>query len=74
VSLYLDPDLTGLGLGRYLLQAGERAMCAEIGEPISFNASVMPGNEASARLFTNAGYSGGPLRYEKRVAEQKSEP
>ncbi|MBL0968017.1 MAG: UDP-2,4-diacetamido-2,4,6-trideoxy-beta-L-altropyranose hydrolase [Brevundimonas sp.] len=74
VSLYLDPDLTGLGLGRYLLQAGERAMCAEIGEPISFSASVMPGNEASARLFTNAGYSGGPLRYAKQVAEQKSEP
>jgi len=73
VSLYLDPDLTGLGLGRYLLQAGERAMQLEAGD-VAFTATVMPGNQTSARLFTNAGYSGGPLRYEKRVAEQKSEP
>lgn len=74
VSLYLDPDLTGLGLGRYLLQTGEQAMRMEIGAPIAFSASVMPGNEASARLFTSAGYAGGPLRYAKQVAEQKSEP
>lgn len=74
VSLYLDPDLTGLGLGRHLLEAGEQAMRMEIGEQIAFTASVMPGNETSARLFTNAGYSGGPLRYAKRIAEQKSEP
>lgn len=69
VSLYLDPDLTGLGLGRYLLQAGERAMRMGIGEQIAFTATVMPGNETSARLFINAGYSGGPLRYAKQVAE-----
>lgn len=69
VSLYLDPDLIGLGLGRYLLQAGEQAMHTEIGEQIAFIAAVMPGNETSARLFTNAGYSGGPLRYAKQVAE-----
>lgn len=74
VSLYLDPDLTGLGLGRYLLQAGEQAVRSEIGDGIIITASVMPGNEISARLFTNAGYSGGPLRYAKQVAEQKSEP
>jgi UDP-2,4-diacetamido-2,4,6-trideoxy-beta-L-altropyranose hydrolase len=73
VSLYLDPDLTGLGLGRYLLQAGERAMRMEVGD-VAFTAIVMPGNETSARLFTNAGYSGGPRRYDKRVAEQRSEP
>jgi UDP-2,4-diacetamido-2,4,6-trideoxy-beta-L-altropyranose hydrolase len=73
VSLYLDPDLTGLGLGRYLLQAGERAMQLEAGD-VAFTATVMPGNDASVRLFTNAGYSGGPRRYDKRVAEQRSEP
>lgn len=73
VSLYLDPDLTGLGLGRYLLQAGEQAMRMGGGD-VAFSASVMPGNETSARLFTNAGYSGGPLRYEKHVAQKKSEP
>lgn len=73
VSLYLDPDLTGLGLGRYLLQVGERAVQMEGGD-VAFTASVMPGNETSARLFTNAGYSGGPLRYAKRIAEQRSEP
>lgn len=73
VSLYLDPDLIGLGLGRYLLQAGEHAMQVE-DRDVAFTATVMPGNDASARLFTNAGYSGGPRRYDKRVAEQRSEP
>lgn len=74
VSLYLDPDLTGLGLGRHLLNAGEQTIRAEAGDAAVFTASVMPGNKTSARLFTNAGYAGGPLRYEKRVAEQQSEP
>lgn len=72
VSLYLDPDLPGLGLGPYLLLAGEREAMAEWPGCATFTAAVMPNNEVSARLFVNCGYSGGPHRYNKPVTQQKS--
>ncbi|MBU1538685.1 MAG: UDP-2,4-diacetamido-2,4,6-trideoxy-beta-L-altropyranose hydrolase [Alphaproteobacteria bacterium] len=67
VSLYLDPDLPGLGLGPRLLLSGEKAVTSEWAGGTGFTASVMPDNEASARLFINCGYSGGPLRFNKAV-------
>lgn len=67
VSLYLDPDLSGLGLGPHLLLAGEREAAAEWPGAATFVASVMPNNVISARLFLNCGYSGGPLRFSKPV-------
>ena len=67
VSLYLDPDLLGLGLGPHLLLAGERAVMAEAPGCTRFAASVLPDNQVSARLFLKCGYSGGPLRYNKTV-------
>lgn len=72
VSLYLDPDLLGLGLGPHLLLAGEREVMAEWPGCATFTATVMPNNEVSARLFVSCGYSGGPLRYNKPVIQQKS--
>jgi UDP-2,4-diacetamido-2,4,6-trideoxy-beta-L-altropyranose hydrolase len=67
VSLYLDPDLQGLGLGPHLLQAGEQAVCLQLGAALTLQASVLPGNRASQRLFEGNGYHGGPLRYSKTV-------
>lgn len=52
VSLYLDPALHGLGLGRALLLAGERAAAAGI----DVHAEVLEGNAGSAGLFDSAGY------------------
>jgi UDP-2,4-diacetamido-2,4,6-trideoxy-beta-L-altropyranose hydrolase len=52
VSLYLDPALHGLGLGRAMLLAGERAAAAGI----DVHAEVLEGNDGSAALFDSAGY------------------
>lgn len=55
VSLYLDPDLQGLGLGGRLLAAGE-ARLRQRGGVVAIDAEVLPGNEASQALFLSAGY------------------
>ncbi|RYG39224.1 MAG: UDP-2,4-diacetamido-2,4,6-trideoxy-beta-L-altropyranose hydrolase [Burkholderiales bacterium] len=65
VSLYLDPGLHGLGLGRRMLLLGEIKTMEMQGGDIEFVATVLAGNDASARLFESCGYSGGPLRYTK---------
>lgn len=67
VSLYLDPELQGLGLGRRLLAAGEQAIRARQSEGITVNASVLPGNSTSQQLFEAGGYRGGPLQYQKFI-------
>ena len=53
VSLYLDPALHGLGLGRAMLLAGEQAAA----DGLDIVAEVVEGNTGSARLFASAGYS-----------------
>ena len=72
VSLYLDPDLPGLGLGPHLLLAGERDVMVDWPGDATFTASVLPDNVVSARLFVSCGYSGAPPRYNKHVAQRKS--
>lgn len=56
VSLYLDPRLTGLGLGPRLLAAGEAAAAAHFGAGLQCVATVLDGNASSAQLFRQAGY------------------
>lgn len=59
VSLYLDPQLLDLGLGRSLLAAGEAAAATRFGgagQTIHVIATVLDGNTGSARLFRLAGY------------------
>jgi RimJ/RimL family protein N-acetyltransferase len=70
VSLYLDPELHGLGLGTHLLRAGEQAMVRCLSSGFTARASVLPGNVASQRLFETCGYHGGPLQYSKPVEPQ----
>ncbi len=53
VSLYLDPQLHGLGLGAALLRAGEARMPPHL----ALHAAVLDGNDPSARLFAGAGYT-----------------
>ncbi len=67
VSLYLDPDLQGQGLGRHLLAAGEQALLALHPAGITVDASVLPGNTTSRQLFEAGGYHGGPLQYQKTI-------
>ncbi len=67
VSLYLDPELHSLGLGRHLLLLGEQAMTSQLRRGAAVQASVLPGNAASQRLFEACGYHGGPLQYFKAI-------
>ncbi|MCE4556113.1 UDP-2,4-diacetamido-2,4,6-trideoxy-beta-L-altropyranose hydrolase [Pelomonas cellulosilytica] len=55
VSLYLLPQLHGLGLGGLLLRAGELAL-REAEGPLQVHAEVLAGNTASKRLFEAGGY------------------
>lgn len=55
VSLYLDPDLHGTGLGPRMLGAAEHAMAARHGR-LRVHAEVLPGNTASRRMFEAGGY------------------
>jgi RimJ/RimL family protein N-acetyltransferase len=50
VSLYLDPRLYALGLGRALLTAGEEHIRHQEPRGVHFVAAVLEGNRASARL------------------------
>ncbi len=60
VSLYLDPDLHGLGLGAALLREGEHAAAAWAARagagPLAFTATVLDDNAGSRRLFEAGGY------------------
>lgn len=67
VSLYLDPGLHGLGLGAVLLHVGERS----VPQDHHLLAAVLPGNEASTRLFAGAGYlPAGPGAWIKTTSQR----
>lgn len=56
VSIYLDPQINGIGLGTRLLAAAERFIAARPDAPATLVAQTLPGNDASARLFAALGY------------------
>lgn len=56
VSLYLDPELHGLGLGAALMRAAHADWEQTVAQGEAFVATVMAGNIASQRLFQSAGY------------------
>lgn len=68
VSLYLDPELSALGLGSRMLLAGERQMKLQLQATFVVEAAVVAGNIVSQHLFERCGYAGGPLQYRKRIA------
>ncbi len=58
VSIFLDPALTGLGLGARLLARGEAALRAAWPAVRHVEAEVLADNAASQQLFRRAGYQG----------------
>jgi UDP-2,4-diacetamido-2,4,6-trideoxy-beta-L-altropyranose hydrolase len=67
LSLYLDPQLHGLGLGTVLLRRGEADLQSWLG-PVTVHAEVLPSNSASRRLFTAAGYrADSPTNFSKTL-------
>lgn len=58
VSIFLDPELHGLGLGPPMLRAAERALIAAVGVPVRVLAVTRPDNQASQAMFRGCGYQG----------------
>ena len=56
ISYYLDPELTGLGLGSAALRAAQRWIEARA-DVSRIVAHVLPGNRASANAFAAAGFA-----------------
>lgn len=57
VSIFLAPEQAGRGIGRALLQAGERWIVARYPDIRRFHADVRPENGTSIALFRGADYS-----------------
>ena len=68
VSLYLAPDEMGKGLGSLLLSAGEREIVQHWQGIKRIVAQVLPENQASQRLFTQAAYQQTVQRFYKQVS------
>lgn len=56
VSIYLNPDRSGTGLGSKLLKAAEEYLARKWQTMTEIVAYTMPGNVRSERLFEKAGY------------------
>lgn len=56
LSIYIDPDLHALGLGKRMLCAGEKSALIHWPKLQTFIAEVMEQNIGSQRLFISAGY------------------
>ena len=57
VSIYIDPELTGLGLGNRLLEAAQRWVATQAARIRRVVAEVQPENAASAGAFRAAGFT-----------------
>lgn len=56
VSIYLNPEMTGLGLGEYLLRTGQHWLLQNHPEIDTVAAEIMPENIASRHAFLAAGF------------------
>lgn len=56
VSIYLNPEMTGRGVGKSLLRAGQDWLLQKHPEIDNVIAEVMPNNIASLRAFLGAGF------------------
>ncbi|WP_301102049.1 UDP-2,4-diacetamido-2,4,6-trideoxy-beta-L-altropyranose hydrolase [Propionivibrio sp.] len=66
VSIYLNPAVRGLGLGRNLLRGAESWFLRDHHDINIFRADVLGTNKRSHRLFTESGYSVESTSYLKR--------
>lgn len=67
VSLYLDPALHGLGLGKRMLHAGEASAMTAWPRLEVITAEALEDNLGSQRLFLDAGYAGDYRLFRKTV-------
>lgn len=67
ISIYLDPDCLGLGLGPRLLAAGEAWLGARANAPAAIIAEFHPENLRSRAMFEKAGFVGPGNRVRKAL-------
>lgn len=67
VSVYLDPELRGLGVASVMLRAGECHMSALIKTELLVVATVLIGNASSHILFESCGYRRVDGRWKKTI-------
>ncbi|MRR56897.1 MAG: UDP-2,4-diacetamido-2,4,6-trideoxy-beta-L-altropyranose hydrolase [Deltaproteobacteria bacterium] len=67
VSIYLNPELHGLGYGHRLLMAGERWLHSRRPNVTKLKADVKIDNHASRRCFSRAGFAENTIEYIKEV-------
>jgi len=72
VSLYLDPDLLGLGLGKALLLAGEAHVAFVRKHSVRMVATVLGDNLQSQKLFESCGYCVADGRWQKNVTTHEA--
>ena len=70
ISVYLDPDLQGLGLGSKLIEAGCHWLTKELAPPHCIIAQTLPNNTASNKAFCKAGFlpTGNTLQWQAASA------
>lgn len=73
VSLFLDPDLHTLGLGKIMLQLGEQDLKSQSAGDFVVRAEVVAGNAVSANMFVRGGYSGGPIEFWKNFNVERDQ-
>lgn len=69
VSIYVDPELTGLGLGRRILEAGRIDLASRCPSVATLVADILPANVASSAAFRQAGYRRTGPRWTREVRE-----
>ena len=57
VSIYVDPALPGLGLGRAMLRAAQQLAAHGTSASVRLEAEILSGNQASERAFGQAGFT-----------------
>lgn len=71
VSIFVDPDATGMGIGPRALLCAEDWLGAHLDRACSITATVKPENQPSHRLFRKCGYTATtPMTYIKGIDRQ----
>ncbi|PPA03390.1 UDP-2,4-diacetamido-2,4,6-trideoxy-beta-L-altropyranose hydrolase [Pseudomonas sp. MWU12-2312b] len=73
VSIYLFEDRLGLGWGRALLARGEAFAMAHWPQLESLNATVMPGNQPSLKVFREAGFTESACAFTRVLKDHRND-
>jgi UDP-2,4-diacetamido-2,4,6-trideoxy-beta-L-altropyranose hydrolase len=73
VSIYLFEDRLGLGWGRALLERGEALVMAHWPQLQLLNATIMPGNQPSLKVFREAGFTQSACAFTRVLKDHRND-